>query len=94
MAIQSFNDRDTKALWEGRRAKSIPADIQRRAIRKLQLIDAAVSINDLRVPPGNHLEALSGDLAGRHSIRVNKQWRVIFVWQDGNAYEVSITDYH
>lgn len=69
-------------------------NIESVARRKLQMIDAAGDVKDLRMPPGNHLEALEGDRKGQHSIRVNDQWRICFVWRDGDAYEVEITDYH
>jgi proteic killer suppression protein len=92
--IRSFADKDTERLWKRRRARSIPADVQRRALRKLVMISAAESIQDLRVPPSNRLEALKGDRKGQHSIRINEQFRVCFVWKGGDAYEVEITDYH
>lgn len=68
--------------------------IQQRALRKLRMIDAAADINDLRVPPGNRLEALGGDREGQHSIRINNQWRICFTWSQGDAYDVEIVDYH
>ena len=74
--------------------KGLSAEIQRAALRKLLIIDAAASIDDLRVPPGNRLEALRGDLRGFHSIRVNDQWRIAFRWSEGNASDVRIIDYH
>ncbi|CAI3223977.1 Toxin HigB [Desulfovibrio diazotrophicus] len=72
----------------------LPPDIQRVAMRKLKVLHNAVSLNDLRVPPGNRLEILKGNRAGQHSIRINSQWRICFVWKDGNAYSVEIVDYH
>jgi proteic killer suppression protein len=74
--------------------KAFPSDVARRAAQNLSLLDAATDLNDLRVPPGNRLEALSGNRKGQHSIRVNGQWRICFVWSEGNAHEVEITDYH
>jgi proteic killer suppression protein len=92
--IVSFGDRETEALFHRQRVKRIDPRIQQTALRKLRYLDSADSLEDLRVPPGNRLEALRGDLAGRHSIRVNDQWRIVFTWREGNAYEVSIKDYH
>ena len=74
--------------------KGLSEEIQRVALRKLLILDAAARIEDLRVPPGNRLEALQGDLRGFHSIRVNDQWRIVFSWSDGNASEVRVVDYH
>jgi proteic killer suppression protein len=92
--IKGFADKDTERLWNRQHARSIPTDVQRRALRKLAMINAAVSLQDLRVPPSNRLEALKGDRKGQHSIRINEQFRVCFVWKGGDAYEVEITDYH
>lgn len=92
--IQSFADDNAQRLFEGRRARRLPSDIQRRARRKLLMLDAATELESLRVPPGNRLEALRGDREGQHSIRVNQQWRICFRWQDGQAYDVEIVDYH
>ena len=92
--IQSFADRVTERLWQRRRSKALPASLHRRALRKLVMIDAADSLQDLRVPPGNRLEKLSGNRKGQHSIRINEQFRICFTWRDGDAYEVEITDYH
>ena len=94
VVIGSYRDKDTQAVAERRRVPRLPADIQRRAQRKLMILNAAVSLNDLRVPPGNRLEALSGDRDGQHSIRINDQWRICFVWSGGNAYRVEMVDYH
>jgi proteic killer suppression protein len=91
--IASFRDRDTEALAGGRRVKRFQA-FERSAQRKLQMIRAAVQLEDLRVPPGNHLEALQGNRAGQHSIRINDQWRICFVWKDDGAHDVEIIDYH
>lgn len=92
--IHSFADRDAEALFHGRFAKRLPQDIQRVAQRKLRQIHQAEELRDLAAPPGNRLEALKGDRAGRHSIRINDQWRVCFVWADGGADDVEIVDYH
>ncbi|MCY4448142.1 MAG: type II toxin-antitoxin system RelE/ParE family toxin [Chloroflexi bacterium] len=92
--IRSYRDRDTQAIAERRRVRRLPEDIQRRAQRKLIILNNALSLNDLRVPPGNRLEALSGDREGQHSIRINDQWRICFVWNEGDAYQVEIVDYH
>lgn len=91
--IQDYACKDTEALFDGKRVKRF-ANIERTAIRKLQQLNAAADLNFLRVPPGNHLEALSGDRAGQHSIRINDQWRICFVWDNGHALQVEITDYH
>lgn len=92
--IDSFGDKETERIWDGYVSKKFPPAIQQTARRKLVHIHSAVSINDLRVPPGNRLEKLSGWLNGFHSIRINDQWRIIFRWSNGNANEVEIVDYH
>ncbi|MFK8251211.1 type II toxin-antitoxin system RelE/ParE family toxin [Ancylobacter terrae] len=92
--IKSFRNAATERLHQGRMPKGIPPDVAKRAVRKLFLIDTATRLEDLRVPPGNELEKLQGDRAGQHSIRVNIQWRLCFVWRDGDAYEVEFVDYH
>jgi proteic killer suppression protein len=92
--IVSFADPDTEALYRRERPKRIDPRIHRAALRKLRYLDKAATLEDLRVPPGNRLEALKGDKAGRHSIRVNDQWRIVFTWRDGRAHGVSIVDYH
>lgn len=92
--IVSFADSQTEALFRRERVKRIDPRIQRVALRKLVLLNNAASLDDLRVPPGNRLEALKGDRAGQHSIRINDQWRVVFKWEDGHAHEVEIIDYH
>ena len=94
LMIQSFRDKRTAAVFQGKMPKGFPSDIASVARRKLRMLDAAVALDDLRSPPGNHLEALSKDRAGQHSIRINDQWRVCFVWRDGNSHEVEIVDYH
>lgn len=95
--IVSFADRATEALYQGEAAglvRRYPPDIRASALRKLDMLNAAHVLLDLRTPPGNRLEALRGDLAGRHSIRVNDQWRIVFRWTDAGAEEVRLTDYH
>jgi toxin HigB-1 len=92
--IKSFADKRTAALFGGYAVRNIPNQIQRRARAKLFTVDAAKKIDDLRVPPGNRLEALHGDRRGQHSIRINDQWRLCFEWRDGAAWEVEIVDYH
>jgi proteic killer suppression protein len=92
--IRKFRDNETEGLFHRKSVKKIPVSIRRSALRKLLLLDAAESLDDLRVPPGNRLEKLSGDRAGQYSIRVNDQWRVCFRWTEGDAYEVELTDYH
>ena len=95
--IVSFGDTATEDLYHGRRTSRVrrfPPEVARVALRKLDLIEAAHELRDLRAPPGNRLEALRGDLAGFHSIRVNDQWRIVFCWTDRGAEEVRLTDYH
>lgn len=92
--ITSFRDKRTAAVFLGRLPKGFPADLLTVARRKLGYLDAAIRLDDLRSPPGNRLEALSGGRAGQHSMRVNDQFRVCFVWRDGNAEDVEIVDYH
>ena len=95
--IVSFGDRATEDLYHGRRSKRVrrfPNVISRIAVRKLDMLNAAHRMIDLREPPGNHLEMLKGNLAGFYSIRINDQWRVIFRWSDNGASDVSVTDYH
>jgi toxin HigB-1 len=92
--IRSFRDKTTEEVARGRVPKGFPTDILRSAIRKLNMIDAALNLDDLRSPPGNRLEALKGNRAGQHSIRINDQWRVCFIWTASGAEEVEIVDYH
>lgn len=91
--IKSFRCRDTQALFEGRPGKRFNA-IARVAERKLQMIDSACSVDDLKIPPGNRLEALHGDRQGEWSIRINDQWRICFRFADGDTFDVAIVDYH
>ena len=92
--IKSFANAETAALWAGESVRRLPPDLQRRALAKLQLINAAVELAFLRLPPGNRLEALKGGRNGQHSIRINDQWRICFVWTGSDAEEVEIVDYH
>ena len=92
--IRSFRDQQTENIFRRNRVKGFSQDVQRGALRKLVILDAAETLDDLRVPPGNRLEKLKGDRKGQYSIRVNDQWRVCFAWSDGDAQDVEITDYH
>jgi len=92
--IRSFKDSMTEMVASGKAPKGFPADIVRSSVRKLTMIDVAHDLEDLRSPPGNRLEALKGNCAGQHSIRINDQWRICFVWKDGGAENVEIVDYH
>lgn len=92
--IRSFGGKDTERLWRREPVRSIDPRIHRVALRKLRQVGSAESIEDLRVPPGNRLEALKGDRAGQHSIRINDQWRICFRWTDAGPEEVEIVDYH
>ena len=92
--IRGFKDKETEKVFNGRFSKKLPQDIQRTAERKLIMLHRAATLNDLRVPPSNRLEALKGDLKGQHSIRINNQWRICFEWLDGDAFDVEIVDYH
>ncbi|NCO53741.1 MAG: type II toxin-antitoxin system RelE/ParE family toxin [Deltaproteobacteria bacterium] len=92
--IRSFAGKEAEKLFRGRFSTKLPQDVQRVAQRKLKQLNAAASLDFLRVPPGNRLEQLTGDRAGQWSIRINNQWRICFSWQDGNVFEVEIIDYH
>jgi proteic killer suppression protein len=92
--IRSFRDRKTEEVFRRERVRALHPYVQRLAQRKLVILDAAESLQDLRLPPGNRLERLSGDRAGQRSIRVNDQWRICFYWRDGDAHDVEIADYH
>lgn len=92
--IKTFADRTTEEFWRTGRSRKVPHQIQRIAARKLQTLDSAKELNELRTPPGNRLEALRGDRAGQYSIRINDQFRVCFKWLEGAAYAVEIADYH
>lgn len=92
--IKSFKDAETQKIYRRERSRKLPPDIQQVALRKLRMINNATNLNDLRVPPANRLEKLSGDREGQHSIRINNQWRICFEWHDSDAFNVEITDYH
>ena len=92
--IRSFADREAELIWSGRSSRRLPADIQGKALVKLRLLHAAARLDDLRVPPGNRLEALRGDRRGQYSVRINDQWRVCFRWEQGGPADVEIVDYH
>ena len=92
--IKSFSSKEAEKLFQGRFSAKLPQDVQRIAQRKLKQLNAAATLDFLRVPPGNRLEQLSGDRVGQWSIRINDQWRICFRWEEGNAHDVEITDYH
>ena len=92
--IQSFACAETENIWNGKRSRKLPADIQQRALAKLNMIDAAETLDDLKLPPSNRLHELDRDRAGQHSISINMKWRICFRWDNGNAYDVEIVDYH
>ena len=92
--IHSFSDKEAKLLWQGTASRRLPAVISQVARRKLRMLNAAVSLDDLRIPPANRLEALKGNRKGQHSIRINAQWRLCFVWAGSHAEQVEIVDYH
>ncbi len=92
--IASFKDADAQELYETGKSRRIPSEVQRAALRKLKYLNNAEDLNDLRVPPANHLEALSGDRKGQHSIRINDRYRLCFVWKNAQFHEVEIVDYH
>lgn len=92
--IKSFKDKETEKVFRRQYSRRLPQDIQRAALRRLAYLHSAKEINDLRAPPSNRLEKLSGDRQGQYSLRINDQWRICFEWVDNNAYEVEIVDYH
>jgi len=92
--IKSFADKKAEAFWNTGKTNKIPSTIRKRAYRKLQLLHAATTLGFLRVPPSNHLEKLSGDRKGTYSIRINQQFRIVFMWKQGHAKNVEIVDYH
>jgi proteic killer suppression protein len=92
--IKSFKDAETQKIYQRERSRKLPPEIQQIALRKLRMINNAINLNDLRVPPANRLEKLSGDREGQYSIRINDQWRICFEWQGSDAFNVEITDYH
>jgi proteic killer suppression protein len=92
--IFDFVDLETARIWSGRRSRKLPSEIQATALRKLRYINSAKVLSDLRTPPGNRLEMLKADRVGQHSIRINDQWRICFIWREGGASNVEIVDYH
>ena len=92
--IKSFADAETEKIWKEERSRRLPQSIQQRALNKLAMLSQAKDLNDLRIPPANRLEALSGNRKGQYSIRINQQWRICFRWEAGDAYNVEIIDYH
>jgi len=92
--IKSFRRKETGKIWSGRGSRRLPPDIQQLARRKLRMLNNARFLGDLRIPPANRLERLKGERAGQHSIRINDQWRICFVWERGDALDVEIVDYH
>lgn len=92
--IKTFASKETEKLFQREVSKVLPTDIQRKTRLKLEILDAAETLNDLRVPPGNRLEKLSGSRAGQYSIRINQQWRICFRWRNGDCYDVEVVDYH
>lgn len=92
--VRSFADKETERIWNGLRSRKLPQDIQQRALAKLRLLNRTKTLDDLRNPPSNRLHSLEGDRAGQHSISINMQWRICFVWKDGDAHGVEIVDYH
>ena len=92
--IRSFADKETERIFNRQFSRKLPPEIQRNARRKLEVLNVARALDDLRVPPGNHLEKLVGNRKGQHSIRINQRWRICFVWSKCDAYDVEIVDYH
>lgn len=92
--LVSFGSKETKKIWNGVRSSKIPPEVQKVGRRKLRMINNSIDLNDLRIPPSNRLEKLSGNLKDYHSIRINNQWRIIFIWEAGHAHEIKIIDYH
>ena len=92
--IKSFKSQDTERLFRREPVRRLGADVQRTALRKLRMLDAATTLDDLKIPPANRLEKLKGARAGRYSIRINRQWRICLVWQSGDARDVEVVDYH
>lgn len=92
--IRNFADKETEAIWKGLRSRRFPSDIQPIALRKLRMLNQARRLSDLRVPPGNRLEALRGVRRGQFSVRINDQWRICFVWEEGGPADVEVVDYH
>lgn len=92
--IINFKDKETEKVFNNKYSAKLPQDIQKRASFKLAMLDASVDLSDLKTPPSNHLEALKGSMEGKYSIRINNQWRICFKWEQNNAFDVEIIDYH
>ncbi len=92
--IKTFKCKETEKIWNEQKSKKFPSDIQTRSLRKLRLLNSSENLQDLKIPPSNHLESLSGDRIGQYSIRINQKWRICFVWSEMNAFDVEIVDYH
>ncbi|HUE97840.1 MAG TPA: type II toxin-antitoxin system RelE/ParE family toxin [Anaerolineales bacterium] len=92
--IKSFKDAETEKIYHRERSRKLPPDIQQVVLRKLRMINNAINLNDLRIPPANRLEKLAGNRDGQYSIRINDQWRICFEWRSSDAFNVEITDYH
>ncbi len=92
--IKEFGEKESEKIWNGVVSKKIPIEIQNVARRKLRMINNSNDINDLRIPPANRLEKLKGNLSNYYSIRINNQWRIIFIWENNDAYDIKIVDYH
>lgn len=92
--IRSFSDKEAEKIWAGEASRRLPGDIQPVARRKLRMLNNAINLDDLRIPPANRLEALKGARKGQHSIRINDQWRICFRWNEADAFDVEIVDYH
>lgn len=92
--IKSFSDPETERIFALQVSRKLPRDIQQVALRKLRMLNNALTLNDLRIPPANRLEKLTGERAGQHSIRINDQWRICFAWREGHVYDAEIVDYH
>ena len=92
--IRSFKSKETEKVWNGERSSKLPLEVQKVGRRKLRMLNNSYDINDLRIPPANRLEKLSGNLAEFYSIRINDKWRIIFMWSQGDAFEVQVIDYH
>jgi len=92
--IKAFASKETEKLFQREVSRALPMDIQRKARQKLEVLDAAEKLDDLKIPPGNRLEKLSGNREGQYSIRINQQWRICFRWKNGDCYDVEIVDYH
>lgn len=92
--IKSFKDKEAEAIWKGKLSRRLPVNIQQAARRKMRMLNNAFTLDDLRIPPGNRLEALKGNRSGQYSLRVNDRWRICFVWSEEDARDVEIVDYH